>query len=202
MECPNCEGEYKNRRGLNHHLVSCNGDVVWMHPSGKEYTETKLKAEVSHLKTYKEMADEIGVNYSTFHNLADRLGIETSHEHTDNIRYSGPSRGEKVKQRLRETLNMVPSNHQNHSEEFDKHVYILEGSKSGEVWYYVGQTCNLDSRIDSHIKYNLSSHTSMKVLSLYDVIPVEGDDGVLDLERQVAFQLAIDENTTNILGGR
>lgn len=103
----------------------------------------------------------------------------------------------------------------------DYYIYVLEliRCEDGEVFYYVGKTDNLINRISNHVyssnreRYgriympNMNGESSdeveYRILSVGNIVSVNGSESLaLNKERELAYSLAIEKDTTNILGGR
>ncbi|AGC34405.1 GIY-YIG endonuclease [Haloarcula virus HVTV-2] len=101
------------------------------------------------------------------------------------------------------------------------YVLVLKRSTDDTTWFYVGETTQLEKRLRVHSncasemtvsvqkdgdsfleRIYLNEDDRFDVVGLYDLVPVEG--GVnqrKDAERKRAYEIAIEHETTNILGG-
>ena len=102
----------------------------------------------------------------------------------------------------------------------DGYVYVLEIERGdGELYYYVGSTTKMpESRIREHVSGHTcrampiirngeevlgdTSEQDFVVTGVERLIPVdfESKDKLLNVERETAYQVAIDHQTTNISG--
>ena len=109
---------------------------------------------------------------------------------------------------LAEYNDMVPT-------EYESLVYVLrfENPDTGQRFYYVGTSTAFDRRLQAHLedKQGVMSmpgadgekdtRSDYKVLSIEQVEVVD-DASVWDRERELAYETAIEHNTTNVLGGK
>lgn len=109
----------------------------------------------------------------------------------------------------------------------DWYVYVLEMERLTDesTWYYVGETKNLRNRILSHFSTSVrmsryevaiengyqvytNSHEQMMIRSLHEVekivLPdeVDQDEYVKNRERRKSYEVAIEEDTTHVIGGK
>lgn len=102
----------------------------------------------------------------------------------------------------------------------DGYVYVLEIERDdGELYYYVGSTTKVpESRIREHVSGHTcrsmpvmrnneevlgdTSEQDFVVTGVERLIPVDFDskDKLLNVERETAYQVAIDHQTTNVSG--
>jgi len=104
------------------------------------------------------------------------------------------------------------------------YLYVLELKVKGEKWYYVGSTTNPSDRLDTHENANgsfkarreisnnayISVDMDFEILGLYDAkrvpVPKQMESRVGKVkpatEAQAMLELCLEEETTNILGGR
>lgn len=110
-------------------------------------------------------------------------------------------------------------------QEADGYVYVIELSHAGETWYYVGETGTVDSlitRVNDHRNFSQSHPTQMNgqyvlndlgegIMEFANVERVEEvyvDPGVPkrarlhEIERRMAYRVAIEYQTENVLGGK
>jgi hypothetical protein len=107
------------------------------------------------------------------------------------------------------------------SHDSESYIYVLciERVDDGEIFWYVGETTDIYSRMRSH-KYPSGEMsiptTSGKIVSTHPVedarFKLRGLERVIDVsdcsdaerrneERKTAFRVAIEKQTTNVLGG-
>lgn len=102
----------------------------------------------------------------------------------------------------------------------EAYVYVLEIERDdGETYYYVGSTSSSPSRrLKQHTSQNAcrkmpvnrdgievlgdTSEQAFTIVGVERVVPVNSDsrDRLLEVERETAYQVAIDHQTTNISG--
>lgn len=128
--------------------------------------------------------------------------------------------------RLREEIESMES----YDDDADSYVYVVELERDdGEIFFYVGMTIDIFDRMRSHVSNPAKRHTPIAgpeheyLMSvdfgdeIYDfncVVEVESyskreiqfednfKEFVREQERKRSFELAIEHDTTNILGGR
>jgi hypothetical protein len=99
----------------------------------------------------------------------------------------------------------------------DYHIYVLRVQRhDGQRFFYVGMSEAVLSRLKSHARYggqNMRVPTTNGAISkdtdfeIQEVVEVEGLHDTTaaearERERRKAYELAIDHNTTNVIGGR
>lgn len=75
------------------------------------------------------------------------------------------------------------------------YVYGIRLERDGETWWYVGQTSDLQSRISTH-------KSDKNVLNIEYIEGFDTREGAKEREREMAYEIAIERETTNVLGGR
>lgn len=92
-------------------------------------------------------------------------------------------------------------------------LYVLKlRREDGENFFYVGVSDNLRNRFRHHAKYNeiampdpesgeYRRGVSFDISSVERVVSCEDRDEANRLEREVPFEVCLDKETTNILGG-
>jgi hypothetical protein len=79
-------------------------------------------------------------------------------------------------------------------------------TKSNAEWFYVGkvnQGSSMHRRLASHLtkKGDFAKELNVETVELYDIMQVDSQ-GLDEKEREVSYEVAIEENTTNVLGGK
>lgn len=75
------------------------------------------------------------------------------------------------------------------------YVYVIKLLRDNELWWYVGQTINPIQRLKTHLQ-------NKNVVGVDRLIGVSNRDAAKEKERKLAYEVAIEKNSTNILGGR
>lgn len=97
----------------------------------------------------------------------------------------------------------------------DAYIYSLKAwDYESDIWFYIGMSTEgscIRSRLEGHFKNNIHSTAcripdidKLKVDDIfrYDVSDKDSNNFLRQKEREKSFEKAIEENTTNILGGR
>lgn len=122
---------------------------------------------------------------------------------------------------FRQTIGELP---QNYDESADSHIYVIVlHADSGETFYYVGKSTNIEKRLGAHTsgeskirhrkenEYDkiknlpLEIDTLLKVVNMYkknDETDTEFANRVSDREHITSYKIAAGLETSNILGGR
>jgi len=74
------------------------------------------------------------------------------------------------------------------------YVYVIEVMYNGAKHYYVGKSNNPVSRLQTHLR-------EKKVIGIDSIEGCKTEDDALQREREKSYELAIEEDTTKILGG-
>lgn len=103
--------------------------------------------------------------------------------------------------------------------EADGYIYVIVflNKTNMDRWYYVGSTTSLRRRINDHLKHNgdfkVSRYLDKINLQLKGILSIDGynmlsthtddyfNEILFEKEREKSYQLALDYETTNIMGG-
>lgn len=77
----------------------------------------------------------------------------------------------------------------------ESYVYVLVIMKDDEPYYYVGKSNNPTNRLTQHI-------SSKSVVDIERLEGCKSEKAALNRERELSYELAIEKDTTNILGGK
>lgn len=106
-----------------------------------------------------------------------------------------------------ERARVMLDNLDSYDSDNSSYVYVLKlVTNDGSDWFYVGKVNNNSSmhrRLSSHLRQegDFSRDLDVKDITLHELNKV--DSNILsNKEREISFRIAIDENTTNVLGGK
>jgi len=77
----------------------------------------------------------------------------------------------------------------------ESYVYVIIVKREGEEYFYVGKSNNPSSRIKNHIN-------KKNVVGIERVEGCISESSALERERELSYEIAIEKDTTNILGGK
>jgi len=136
--------------------------------------------------TISELSEKTGYASSTISKYLDKYGIRQKQSRNT-------EKAKDVDERLSEVYGFVPRQY------FGKDVvYVIRGVEaSGKDCYYVGETTRLRGRLDDHAREPPERFAEIK-----SIHSVEQAENRHDRERERFLETAIENNTTNVYGGK